>query len=338
MPRKVLLLCAWLAAFAGLAGAADAPSLTTLLGEIATLEAQTSGMERRERELRLADLLLEAARTAPDDPRAGGWLDRRWTLLGHGLSPEDAAERVLADVEAVSGAGLPAGAESHADFWRSWHQARQHAGNPTAVFRAIRDFLAEHPDDPRGAELLALVADDPQAFASTRIALWHRVAARYGDTPLGALAPGRIRRIEKLGREPVDLAFEDAVARRPVSLEVLRGRVVVLHFHHAACATCELTLPRLAGLREAHADHGLEIVGVHLDAPPRDEKALREWALEHRIGWPQLADGRAFGASWGVGQAPVYFVLDRRGLLRLVAEDVGRLETMVPLLLAEPLD
>lgn len=58
----------------------------------------------------------------------------------------------------------------------------------------------------------------------------------------------------------------------PLTLEDLRGRVVLVRFWLVGCPYCRTSAPALVGLHEKYGDRGLTVVGIH---HPKSEAAAR---------------------------------------------------------------
>ncbi|MFH0753190.1 MAG: cytochrome c biogenesis protein DipZ [Candidatus Omnitrophota bacterium] len=130
----------------------------------------------------------------------------------------------------------------------------------------------------------------------------------------------------------------------PLSLERLRGKVVVIDFWTYTCINCIRTLPELKAWHERYADKGLVIIGVHTPEfpfemiPENVARAVRDFGLNYPVVqdnhyatwnaygnhyWPAKyfidKDGRIRGAHFGEGGEKESEVLIRRLL-----EEAGR--------------
>jgi cytochrome c biogenesis protein CcmG/thiol:disulfide interchange protein DsbE len=110
---------------------------------------------------------------------------------------------------------------------------------------------------------------------------------------------------------PIELATLDGDA---VSLASLRGRPVLVNFWATWCLPCRDEFPLLAKTYAAHADDGLEILGiVHDDTA----EGARAFAQDLGATWPILLDPDdvAWADYLGVGM-PTSFFIDRDGVVR----------------------
>lgn len=103
---------------------------------------------------------------------------------------------------------------------------------------------------------------------------------------------------------------------RPLSLEDLRGRVVIVDFWTSCCINCLQTLPTLHKIEEKF--HGLPLVVVGVHSPKFDEEEdaerLVDIVLDNRIAHPVASDAQMkVWRAWGVEAWPTLAVLDTNG-------------------------
>jgi cytochrome c biogenesis protein CcmG/thiol:disulfide interchange protein DsbE len=126
---------------------------------------------------------------------------------------------------------------------------------------------------------------------------------------------------------------------RPVSLEALRGQVVVVNFWASWCyPACYEEAPALEAGWRRYRERGLTVVGVAIqDKDP----ASREFIERFGLTFPNAPDPTGKVAiDYGVYGVPETFVIDRRGTIRrkhvgAVTESVFR-EVVEPLLEEKP--
>ncbi len=116
----------------------------------------------------------------------------------------------------------------------------------------------------------------------------------------------------------------------PVTLAQHAGKVVVLDFWATWCNPCLRALPALDALTARHPD--IVVIAINLD----DAAAAR--ALWDKAGYriTLVADDGAVSARYGVREIPHSVVIDRSGVVRLVARGgAAELEAAVSQLLRE---
>jgi thiol-disulfide isomerase/thioredoxin len=107
----------------------------------------------------------------------------------------------------------------------------------------------------------------------------------------------------------------------PLSIEHLRGRVVVVDFWTYTCINCRRTFPFLRALHRTYSDDGLTIVGVHTPEfdfeklPSNVERAVRDLDVT----WPVAEDpNRDTWDAYDNQYWPAKYLIDRQGRVRSV--------------------
>jgi cytochrome c biogenesis protein CcmG/thiol:disulfide interchange protein DsbE len=118
----------------------------------------------------------------------------------------------------------------------------------------------------------------------------------------------------------------------PVSLDALRGEVVLLNVWATWCAPCRREIPELQALHTAHRDEGLRVIGVTVDSRSAEEEIRRfveEFGMTYEIWWDP--DQVAVGTFAAAG-VPLTVLIGRDG--RIVWEHLGAFERGDPALIA----
>jgi thiol-disulfide isomerase/thioredoxin len=111
-------------------------------------------------------------------------------------------------------------------------------------------------------------------------------------------------------------------ANHPLTLEELRGRVVLLNFWVFTCYNCTNTVPSLVDFDRKYRDRGLTLIGIHTpEFPPyagEHDRGNVEWALaQYDIRYPNAQDNDS--RTWdlyGIRFWPSFVLIDKRGNVR----------------------
>lgn len=103
-----------------------------------------------------------------------------------------------------------------------------------------------------------------------------------------------------------------------ISLEDLRGKVVVLDFWGTWCPPCVASVPSLRGLNKKYAkEPSFVMIGISSD---REEEPWRKFTAKNKMVWPQYWDrDRKIQQAFVVYAFPTYVVIDHEGIVRFRA-------------------
>ena len=105
----------------------------------------------------------------------------------------------------------------------------------------------------------------------------------------------------------------------PLSIQSLRGNVVIVQFWTFGCINCQRTLPYITRWHEQYAAKGLKIVGIHTPefAYERDVNNVKDAMQKNGINYAVALDNefktwRAYGNEYW----PQLYLADRQGIQR----------------------
>lgn len=122
-----------------------------------------------------------------------------------------------------------------------------------------------------------------------------------------------------MGLAPELVGLTSWINSEPLTLQQLRGKVVVIDFWTFGCYNCRNTRPHVRALYDKYKDQGLEILGIHTPefAYEKIPDNVRAASKEQGVIWPVALDQdfktwRAFGNRYW----PAFYVIDASGHLR----------------------
>jgi thiol-disulfide isomerase/thioredoxin len=115
-------------------------------------------------------------------------------------------------------------------------------------------------------------------------------------------------------REPFAPEFSfTALKGERISLEGLRGKVVVLDFWATWCPPCLAATDSLIKLNKKYAGQPVVMLGISAD---RDRAAWERYIDKEGTTWPQHFDTGRLRAMYQVNTFPTYIVIDHEGIIR----------------------
>jgi len=114
-------------------------------------------------------------------------------------------------------------------------------------------------------------------------------------------------------------------ALKPVSLEALKGKYVVLDFWASRCGPCVESLPMLKQLQKDYGADKLKVISITLDTHRDDfDRALKEHAMD----WTQIYGNTDLIKAYNIGPIPQVVLIGPDGniaYLRLYDDEGGKL-------------
>ena len=107
-----------------------------------------------------------------------------------------------------------------------------------------------------------------------------------------------------------------------VTLEDLRGKVVVLDFWATWCGPCTQSVPDLRALHRKYVTNpSFVMIGISADF---DEQAWRDFTAQNKMLWTHYLDkDRKIQRAFGIHAYPTYIVIDHEGIWRFQSIGAG---------------
>jgi thiol-disulfide isomerase/thioredoxin len=138
-----------------------------------------------------------------------------------------------------------------------------------------------------------------------------------------------------------ELAAGEWINSRPLALNDLRGRVVVIEFWTFGCYNCRNTLPFVKSWDDRYREKGVTVIGVHSPETDseRDVETVRRQVASLGIRYPVVTDNDyQTWHAYKVEAWPTVFLLDKQGRIRWVhvgEGDYNEAERLIQKLMAE---
>ncbi|QAZ40341.1 redoxin [Methylibium sp. Pch-M] len=145
----------------------------------------------------------------------------------------------------------------------------------------------------------------------------------------------------KAGDPAPAFAVEKLGSGDRVQLDAFQGRVLLVDFWASWCGPCRQSLPVYRQLSESLADRGFSVLAVNVDAEAEEGRGLlRQLGMDPKLINAVRDDKGAVASKYGVKVMPSAYLVDRRGVVRVVhvgfkADDVPKLRAQITQLLDE---
>jgi len=118
---------------------------------------------------------------------------------------------------------------------------------------------------------------------------------------------GSVARAQE-GKEPKEINAKGWINSEGVSLEKLKGKVVVVEFWSTWCPPCRASIPHLVELRSKLDKSKVEIIGLTDEPLEKIEKFAKDMKMNYTVGY-----GSTSGGDYGVTGIPHAFIIGTDG-------------------------
>jgi thiol-disulfide isomerase/thioredoxin len=112
-------------------------------------------------------------------------------------------------------------------------------------------------------------------------------------------------------KKPKEINAKGWINSEGVTLEKLKGKVVVVEFWATWCPPCRASIPHLVELRNKHDKAKVEIIGLTDEPLSKVEKFAKDMKMNYTVGY-----GSTSSEAYGVTGIPHAFVIGPDGTIK----------------------
>jgi thiol-disulfide isomerase/thioredoxin len=164
---------------------------------------------------------------------------------------------------------------------------------------------------------------------SEAIGLLRRELAAYGDTSIAKRLQKNVNLIDMEGKPAPALDLSESLAAKPLSLDAVKGKAVVVFFWAHWCPDCKRQGPILASLLSKYGSKGLTVIaptqrfgyvaGGREAAAPEENRYIDDVRTTYYsfLAPEAVTLSEKNHLRYGVSSTPTVVLLDRKGTVRL---------------------
>lgn len=133
-------------------------------------------------------------------------------------------------------------------------------------------------------------------------------------------------RVSLIGQPAPEILVKHWINSPPLSLESMRGRVLLLEFWATWCRSCTEVFPKIKRLHEEHAESGLAVLALTrhyytspgpIESAEQELELIRRHVREHGLEFPVgVSEDATTQMSYGAVGLPTVALIDRSGMVR----------------------
>jgi thiol-disulfide isomerase/thioredoxin len=114
--------------------------------------------------------------------------------------------------------------------------------------------------------------------------------------------------VEETAKKATEISAEYWMNSKPLTLEGLKGKIVVLEFWATWCPPCRKSVPHMIELNKKYAGQGIVVIGLTDEPKDKVEPFVKEMNMNYAVG-----GGSKTLNQYGVKGIPTAFIIDPSG-------------------------
>jgi len=151
-----------------------------------------------------------------------------------------------------------------------------------------------------------------------------QIAVLFGVWVLLAGLTAQVSAELPTGTKAPEITATDWLNTPPLTLEKLRGRIVVVEFWATWCGPCRATIPHLIELHKQYGPKGVVLCSLTDESKSKVEPFAREMGMIYAVGC-----GSKSGGAYGVRGIPHAFIVDPTGVIAWHGHPAGGLDAAI---------
>lgn len=133
-------------------------------------------------------------------------------------------------------------------------------------------------------------------------------------------------RVSLIGEPAPEILVKHWINSDPLTLEALRGQVLLVEFWATWCRSCVEVFPKVKRLHEQHADKGLSVLALTrhyytspspVDSAEQELELIHNYVREHSLLFPVgVSEDATTQMAYGAVGLPTVALIDRNGVVR----------------------
>ena len=145
--------------------------------------------------------------------------------------------------------------------------------------------------------------------------LWRLIQGAAVLAFLAILLTPLLARQGKLTGQPAPAIELEDLDGEAISLQAMKGKVVVLDFWAVWCGPCQDSVPFFQMLEDKYRDDGLRVVGLHVDDRVPPVEKVKQYLDEKNVKYTNALSTIDVDNAFKIYAMPTTYMIDREGVL-----------------------